>query len=130
LWRKCQESKVPYKPSTFDQDGGFIHATKEAHMLLGVANHFYKSDPSEYLLLRIDVKALVGSKHKIEVKYEAAAPVGNTTQTTNDANSKPDVDVVLFPHIYGALPVDTVTNEYLVKRGNDGTFLEVIGLKE
>lgn len=50
-----------YLPRTFDADG-FIHATKEAHLLLPVANHFYtglfvaRSDVrwwvSEQLILR------------------------------------------------------------------------------
>ena len=53
LWEECKTQEKAYKPPTYEQDG-FIHATEEAHMLLGVANHFYKSDPSEYLLLRID----------------------------------------------------------------------------
>mmetsp|Transcript_5859 Transcript_5859/g.8641 ORF Transcript_5859/g.8641 Transcript_5859/m.8641 type:complete len:87 (+) Transcript_5859:67-327(+) len=86
-------------------------------MLLGVANHFYKSDPSEYLLLRID-PALLEDAH---VKYEAAAPVGETEAHKTEGE-------VLFPHIYGALNVTSVTEVFAVKRDSDGTFLEIEGL--
>ncbi len=37
---------------------GFIHLTKEADLLLGVANHFYKQVPGDFLVLAIDSKQL------------------------------------------------------------------------
>ena len=37
---------------------GFIHLTKEAELLLGVANHFYKQVPGDFLVLAIDSKQL------------------------------------------------------------------------
>lgn len=42
-----------YYPSTYEADG-FIHLTKEAGLLLGVANHFYKASPDAWQLLEID----------------------------------------------------------------------------
>jgi Protein of unknown function (DUF952) len=40
-WRQCKEKSEPYYPPTYQQDG-FIHLTKEAAVLLPVANHFYR----------------------------------------------------------------------------------------
>lgn len=37
---------------------GFIHLTKEAPLLLGVANHFYKDIKDEFLVLVIDSRKL------------------------------------------------------------------------
>jgi uncharacterized protein (DUF952 family) len=36
------------------QADGFIHLTKEAQLLLGVANHFYTQVPGTFLVLAID----------------------------------------------------------------------------
>jgi len=48
---------LPTLPPTPIQDG-FIHLTKEADLLLGVANHFYKQVPGDFLVLAIDSKQL------------------------------------------------------------------------
>lgn len=116
LWRSCSQQGEPYKPPTYDQDGGFIHATREPATLLGVANHFYKSDPSDYLLLRISVEKL----EEATVKYEPAAPVGNTEAHKADG--------ALFPHIYGPLNPSSVIKEYKVERNPDGSFVSIPGL--
>ena len=99
IWENCKESKTPYKPSTYEQDG-FIHATEDPKMLLSVGNHFYKSVTEPFLLLRIDVTKLIDAT----VKYEPAEPVGE-----ND---------VLFP-IFTA---SCVVREYVVLRSDEGTF--------
>eukprot|EP00903_Cladosiphon_okamuranus_P006599 g6446.t1 len=57
-----------YLPPTYEADG-FIHATREAQLLLPVANHFYADVPGDFICLRIDTNIL-----KSEVKFEAAAP--------------------------------------------------------
>ena len=87
-------------------------------MLLTIANHFYKADPSEYRLLRISVTLL--DEHGIVVKYESPASVGDTaSQTDTDGGA-------LFPHIYGELPVAAVTKEYHIRRASDGTFMDIL----
>ncbi|CAN0552525.1 unnamed protein product [Ectocarpus sp. 12 AP-2014] len=53
-----------YLPPTYEADG-FIHATKEAGLLLPVANHFYTDVPGSFICLRIDTTAL-----KSEVRFE------------------------------------------------------------
>lgn len=46
---------TPYFPPTYTADG-FIHLTKDPSLLLTVANHFYKSDPTHrvWIVLVID----------------------------------------------------------------------------
>jgi uncharacterized protein (DUF952 family) len=54
---------TPFTPPMQD---GFIHLTKEAELLLGVANHFYKPVPGDFLVLAIDSSKLtskVGNRH-------------------------------------------------------------------
>ena len=114
LWIKCKEDNKAYVPPTYEQDG-FIHATEDPSMLIDIGNHFYKLDPSKYILLRIDPALL-----DVPIKYEAAAPVGDTEAHT----AKPEV---LFPHIYGPLNIGSVTKEYAVNRLDDGTFVSIDG---
>ena len=52
-WAACKAEARPYFPPTYAADG-FIHLTKEAGLLLGVANHCYKGSPEPFLLLEID----------------------------------------------------------------------------
>ena len=40
-WQACKQQHKAYYPPTYEQDG-FIHLTKEPHLLLPVANHFYR----------------------------------------------------------------------------------------
>ena len=63
IWLKCKKDNKAYTPPTYEQDG-FIHATKDPSMLIDVGNHFYKSDPSSYLLLRIATALL-----DVPIKY-------------------------------------------------------------
>lgn len=44
---------------------GFIHLTKEAELLLGVANHFYKPVPGDFLVLAIDSSKLTSKVDNI-----------------------------------------------------------------
>jgi uncharacterized protein (DUF952 family) len=109
VWKECKnaEPKIDYLPATYEQDG-FIHATGEANMLLNVANMFFKSAEGDFTVLRIRPSLL-----KSPVKYEVVDPKDET---------------VKYPHIYGPMNIDSVVQEYLVQRGDDGTFLKVVGL--
>eukprot|EP00300_Choanocystis_sp_HF-7_P034901 c4798_g1_i1.p1 GENE.c4798_g1_i1~~c4798_g1_i1.p1 ORF type:complete len:120 (+),score=27.58 c4798_g1_i1:38-397(+) len=102
-----------YLPPTYHQDG-FIHAANSISELVGIANHFYKQKPGDFIVLCIDVERLTS-----EVKFEAAAPVGNTAVHTAEPK--------LFPHIYGPLNKDAVVQELNVQRAEDGTFLQIDG---
>jgi uncharacterized protein (DUF952 family) len=95
-----------YLPEAFDQDG-FIHCTREAEVLLKVANAFYRQVPGEMLVLVIDP-----ARVKAPVRYEAAAhPQG--------------AGGVVFPHIYGPLNRDAILEVRPARRAADGTYLAV-----
>ncbi|CAN0585263.1 unnamed protein product, partial [Ectocarpus sp. 12 AP-2014] len=65
-WKDAGEDG--YLPPTYEADG-FIHATKEAGLLLPVANHFYTglyaNAVHRFICLRIDTTAL-----ESEVRFE------------------------------------------------------------
>ncbi|CAM9588025.1 unnamed protein product [Choristocarpus tenellus] len=125
-WRDNFSNGGTYLPSTYQQDG-FIHATAEAELLLPVANHFYTDVPGTFLCLRIDVDLLTS-----EVKYEAAAPVGektaHSTQSAGEEAGESVENAQEFPHIYGPINPAAVVAELLVKRTMDGSFISVEGL--
>lgn len=115
LWEQAKQSGKPYLPPTYEADG-FIHLTKEANLLLGVANHFYRQVPEDFLVLAIDSKQLTS-----KVVFEDAAPVGNTEAMQSK-------EVQQFPHLYGTIDFPAVTSELAVKRSEDGSFLSIEGL--
>ncbi|CAL8463589.1 g3123 [Coccomyxa elongata] len=121
-WIEHQQSRKPYFPPTYDQDG-FIHLTKDPNFLLGVANNFYSSkDPWEWICLRIDPSRLTS-----EVRYEPAAPVGNTAPPTGWKEGA--LEAPVFPHLYGTIDFDAVTAEHAVRRDSQqGTFLNIEGV--
>jgi uncharacterized protein (DUF952 family) len=79
--------------------------------------------PGEYIVLEIDE-----SKLKSEVKYEAAAPVGEK-ETKQFGDSTAD-EVQVFPHLYGTIDHDAVIGELKVERSNTGEFLSIEGVWE
>ena len=119
LWDAAQAAGVNYFPPRYEIEG-FIHATHEANLLLGVLNWkhpvhgyiFYKNIEGTFLCLAIDTAVLASP-----VKMEAAAPT--------ESNPNP----VAFPHIFGPLtPASCVTRQMEVLRGADGTFLSIEGI--
>ncbi|CAN0317320.1 unnamed protein product [Ectocarpus fasciculatus] len=118
-----------YLPATYEADG-FIHATKEAGLLLPVANHFYTDVPGSFICLRIDTTIL-----KSEVRFEPAAPVGDKPAHSKaeaeggstEQDGKPP-QPVLFPHIYGPIDSAAVVAELAVERSDDGGFLSIEGI--
>ena len=138
-WNAVAEGGEDYKPETFDVDG-FTHLTADPSLLLAVGNSFYKQPSDvEWLLLDLDVAKLAPR----EVKYEPAAPVGET-QPSEELKRKQkkkggDGDdgeegeggegaETLFPHLYGGIPKAAVVRERKVLRGEDGTFLGIEGM--
>jgi uncharacterized protein (DUF952 family) len=96
VWDRQKDGKT-YVPEAFAQDG-FIHCTDGDENLLEVANHFYRSDPREFVVLTLAVDHITA-----EVKYEEAGRI--------------------YPHIYGPLNVDAVIGERTASRGAEGEFL-------
>ena len=113
-WAAAVAAGGGYFPATYAADG-FIHLTAQPALLIGVANHFYKGEPGDWVCLRIDAAKLGG-----EVRFEAAAPVGATAAVEGEE---------LFPHLYGAgIGPAAVMAELRVRRGEDGEFLAIDGI--
>lgn len=132
-WAALAEGE-DYKPETYDVDGKFTHLTADPSLLIAVGNSFYSSSKGDWLLLDLDVSKL-GPR---EVKYEPAAPVGET-QPSEELKKKQKGDggagegdgegaETLFPHLYGGIPKSSVVRERKVVRGEDGTFLGIEGM--
>ncbi|MFD4633927.1 DUF952 domain-containing protein [Streptomyces sp. NPDC058284] len=90
LWDAARETGT-YEMSTRGRtlgEEGFIHCSLP-DQLRGVADFLYGNDegPDELVILTIDSERL-----SVPVRFEAAKPGGEE-----------------FPHIYGPLPVDAVT---------------------
>lgn len=98
-WNKAQENGS-YKPDSLSKEG-FIHCSK-IDQILTVANSFYKGMP-HLLLLKIE-EGLIKEKLVYEPPLEAP-------------NSG-----VNFPHIYGALNLDSVTEVFEFPISSDGAF--------
>ena len=131
-WSSVAEGE-DYKPETFEVDG-FTHLTSDPSLLLAVGNSFYRPSKGDWLLLDLEVSKL-GPR---EVKYEPAAPVGET-QPSEELKKKQKGDggggdgdgegaETLFPHLYGGIPKGAVVRERKVVRGEDGTFLGIEGM--
>mmetsp|Transcript_11900 Transcript_11900/g.16129 ORF Transcript_11900/g.16129 Transcript_11900/m.16129 type:complete len:133 (+) Transcript_11900:64-462(+) len=116
-WEACKTSKELYYPPTYAQDG-FIHLTKEANMLLTVANHFYTDVKGDYVVLEIASAALTSV-----VKFEPAADVGDK----KSSGLQDEHDPILFPHLYGSIDFESVKAELAVTRSEDGRFLSIEG---
>ena len=62
----------------------------------------------------------------LQVKYEAAAPVGSTP--AKPEWSEPET-AIQYPHLYGSIDADAVTKELEVVRDEQGHFLSITGLQ-
>ena len=94
-WANYAE-KDEYIPRDYQQEG-FIHATKGDDLLARVTGRVYRDYDGELLLLVIDENRV-----RNEVKYEQAS----------DGN--------LYPHIYGPLNTDAITQIRKMVKGADG----------
>jgi len=95
---EAQPADQPYRGDTLATEG-FIHCTGDPELLVRVANHFYRDQPDDFVILCIDE-----TRVQSEVKWEAA-------------------DGEFFPHIYGPLNLDAVTGVEPFPRDGQGTFL-------
>jgi uncharacterized protein (DUF952 family) len=79
---------------------GFIHCTVGERNLLGVAGRYYAGEPGDWLVLVIDPAQV-----RTEVRWELQP------------------DGLAYPHIYGPLNVDAVTDVRRFPRDAGGGFL-------
>lgn len=125
LWNESKLSGQPYTPPTYEQDG-FVHLTEDPKLLLTVANHFYADDPVENTWIVLVISA---DKIQKNLKFEAAAPVGNKS-SDGLAQESQDKALPLFPHLYAAILPEYVINVLKVERDNKtGRFLQIEGLE-
>ena len=134
-WTTVTEGGEDYKPETYNQNG-FVHLTALPDLLLTVGNSFYKPSKGDWLLLDLDVSKF-GTR---EVRYEPAAPVGETQPSEElkkkqkgqgqggDVGDGEGTEETLFPHLYGGIPKSAVVRERKVIRGEDGSFLGIEGM--
>lgn len=126
-WKAAVDADAAYFPPTFQQDGGFTHATFVPETLIGTANHFYTSSKDDWICLKLCSAKTFKDKCGIFTIFEEAKSVG-TIQVKDE--SKGDV----FPHIYGGIPVSIpgiVVEIYHMKRDpSNGRFLSITGLTD
>jgi uncharacterized protein (DUF952 family) len=104
-WQAALNSGSYQTPSLTKE--GFIHCSTEAQALR-VANTFYHGQ-TNLVLLVIDTDKLTSP-----LKFEG--PI-------NPQTGRPEPDVQdLFPHVYGAINIDSVTNVIPFPPNIDGTF--------
>ncbi len=98
-----------YKPGDFDTDG-FIHCTGEPDTTLIVLGDYFQQVTKEILLIRIDINKLTSP-----IKFEKPVPIkgGGTNHV---------IEGLLFPHIYGALNLDSISGAAIIER-RDGVFV-------
>ena len=101
-WQRAKETGV-HRPPSLD-DVGFVHlsAAEQVHL---PANRLY-AGRTDLVLLRCD-PGLLGAP----VRWEPGVPT--------------DPAAMLFPHLYGPLPVAAVMNITPYLPGPDGTFAEL-----
>ena len=115
-WKAATDKGVEYYPPTYAADG-FVHLTANPSLLLEVANHFYKDDRREYLVLVLNPEKLRGT-----VKFEAAAAVGDK-ETKTGGYAK---EAALFPHLYNSgIGPSALVDSLEVRRDASGTFLSI-----
>jgi len=93
-WEQAKQVGI-YRGDTLDTEG-FIHCSTP-QQVIRTANRFFQHQKGSVLL------CIEPEQVKAEIKYEAA-------------------DSDLFPHIYGALNVDAVTQVIEFEPGEDGKF--------
>lgn len=92
----AQQADGSYQPEAF-ADEGFVHTTIDLETLLTPANRYYTADDRPFVCLTIDLARVPG-----ELRFDA--------------------DPLIYPHIYGPVPTDAVTEVRNALRSPDGTF--------
>jgi uncharacterized protein (DUF952 family) len=99
----ARDPGAPYTPERY-ADEGFVHCTDGDEEMLRTANRFYRDDPQPFLLLTVDLDA-TGSPWRFD---EAGSP---------------------YPHVYGPIAPEAVTDVRRFARDGDGTFVGITTLR-
>lgn len=105
------DASDPYAPPTLSSEG-FIHCSPDEQTALAVANALPQLRDLDEALVAL---VLDESRLRAEVRWEAASPVPppGTPEGT------------LFPHVYGPIDHDAVTEVRYVRRDEQGRFTEL-----
>ena len=114
-WLASAKQAKPYFPATYEQDG-FTHLSDTPSVLLSIGNAFYKSIEGAFIVLALGELLLEG-----DVRYEAAAPVGNTKADFDGSDERK------FPHLYGPIHPRAVVQQLRVVRDDEGRFVSLEG---
>jgi glutathione S-transferase len=98
--RQVEEYRVSTRGLSLDEVG-FIHASTSREQTLSVASTFYRDVTEPLVLLSVDVDR-VGSAVRDEFVGDAPVP---------------------FPHVYGPIPVASVSAVAELRRDPDGSFV-------
>jgi uncharacterized protein (DUF952 family) len=85
-----------FRPASLDAEG-FVHLTHGSSDLVNVANAYYRYDPRPFVVLTVDLIRL-------------------SSMWRYDGDGR-------FPHVYGPLDRDAITEVRAIERAPDGTFL-------
>eukprot|EP00128_Syssomonas_multiformis_P006536 Colp12_sorted_trinity150504_noHs@4988 len=102
-----------YFPAGFEAEG-FVHCTADLPTLHQIANHFYGSQPGDFIVVALDEDKL-----KSTVKHEAPAHIPGVPSPSFIK------DDTLFPHIFGGVDKVAVTAIYDCKRDASGVFVSI-----
>lgn len=102
LWREA-EAAGQFEGAPIDRQDGFIHFSTAAQVAETAARHF--AGQADLLLIAVEAEALGDA-----LRFE------------------PSRGGDLFPHLYGALPLDTVTAVDALPLGDDGRHVLPAGL--
>jgi uncharacterized protein (DUF952 family) len=89
--------------------GGFIHCTRDAGLLLHVANLVFRDDPDDFLVLVLDTSRL-----SADLRWEQPDPPAPAGSPLDGQN---------FPHLYGPLERESIVEVRPARRAADGAFL-------
>ncbi len=95
-YRDC-DSSAPYTPANFEVEG-FIHCTEGLDNLAAVGNRYYKDDLRMYVALVIERERVTS-----EIRYDDSSEI--------------------YPHIYGPLNRDAITQILPLMRSAEGEFV-------
>jgi len=102
-WARAQQAGE-YRPSSL-AEAGFVHLSAPAQAHLPANRLFAGRD--DLILLRVDTR-----RAGAPIRWEPGVPS--------------DPDGMLFPHLYGPLPLDAVTAVTRFRPGQDGTFAPLV----
>ena len=97
-WQRVR-GQLAFEPGSL-ADEGFIHCTVGERNMLSVAERFYRDEPGDWLVLVLD-----------------------PARITNEVRWEVQPDGLAYPHIYGPMNLDAVTEVCRFPRANDGSFL-------